>query len=63
MVSRILSALGIVVFFSSLVPAQQSACKADIPVGVIGINGDTFRGLAAEDFVGQIQKKPVAVKS
>src|ERR1051325_5849434 len=63
MVSRILTALGIVMFFPSLVPAQQSVCKVDIPVGVIGINGDTFRGLTAEDFVGQIQKKPVAVKN
>jgi hypothetical protein len=63
MVSRILTALGIVMFFPGLVPAQQSACKVDIPVGVIGINGDTFRGLTAEDFVGQIQKKPVAVKN
>lgn len=62
MVSRIFTALGMVMFFSSLVLAQQAACKADIPVGVIGINGDTFRGLAAEDFIGQIQKKPVAVK-
>jgi hypothetical protein len=29
---------------------------------VISLNGDAFRGLAAEDFVGHIQKKPVAVK-
>ena len=63
MVSRILTALGIVMFFPSLVPTQQSACKVDIPVGVIGTNGDSFRGLAAEDFVGQVQKKPVAVKN
>jgi len=63
MAYRILIALGVVIFFSSPVPAQQSACKgADIPVGVISLNGDTFRGLAAEDFVGQIQKKPVTVK-
>jgi hypothetical protein len=62
MVSRIL-ALSMVMFFSSFVLAQQSACKAaDIPVGVINVNGDSFRGLAAEDFVGHIQKKPVAVK-
>jgi hypothetical protein len=63
MVCRILTALSIVIFFSSLVFAQQSACKAaDIPIGVISINGDAFRGLAAEDFIGYIQKKPVAVK-
>lgn len=62
MMCRILSALSMLVFFSSLVFAQQSACKADIPVGVISLNGNAFRGLAAEDFVGHIQKKPVAVK-
>jgi len=63
MMSRILAALAIVAFFSSFVLAQQSACKAaDIPVGVIGSNGETFRGLAAEDFIGHVQKKPVAVK-
>ena len=64
MVSRILTTLVMVMLFASLVPAQQSACKAaDIPVGVISVNGDTFRGLAAEDFVGQVQKKPVTVKA
>lgn len=62
MVSRILS-FSMVMFASSFVFAQQSACKAaDIPVGVISLNGDAFRGLAAEDFIGHIQKKPVAVK-
>jgi hypothetical protein len=61
MMSRILS-FSMVMFFSTFV-FSQSACKAaDIPVGVIGVNGDTFRGLAAEDFIGHIQKKPVAVK-
>jgi hypothetical protein len=44
--------------------AQQSACKSsDVPVGVISVTGDVFRGLAAEDFVGRVQKKPVAVKA
>lgn len=63
MMSRILS-LMMVMFFSSFVLAQQSACKsADIPVGVISLNGDTFRGLAAEDFVGHVQKRPVTVKN
>jgi len=63
MAYRILTALGMLMFFFRTVPAQESACKAtDIPVGVISLNGDTFRGLAAEDFVGQIQKKPVTVR-
>src|SRR6266853_1851696 len=43
--------------------AQQAACKLEIQVGVISITGDVFRGLAAEDFTGNAQKKPVAVKS
>ena len=61
MMSRILS-FSMVMFFSTFV-FSQSACKAaDIPVGVISVNGDTFRGLVAEDFIGHIQKKPVAVK-
>jgi hypothetical protein len=64
MASRILSALCIIVGFSSLGLGQQSACKGtDVPVGVISQNGDVFRGLAAEDFIGRMQKKPVAVKA
>src|SRR5579884_425574 len=44
--------------------AQETACKArEIPVGVISLNGDAYRGLAAEDFVGHMQKKPVQVNS
>jgi hypothetical protein len=44
--------------------AQQSACKGvEIPVSVFSVSGDVFRGLAAEDFVGRTQKKPVGVKS
>src|SRR5262249_38778160 len=44
--------------------AQQAACKAvEIPVGVISVAGDVFRGLAAEDFVGHAQKKSLEVKS
>ena len=64
MPSRIFTALIVVVALSSLSLGQQSACKgADVPVGVINVNGNVFRGLAAEDFVGHLQKKPVAVKA
>jgi hypothetical protein len=64
MVTRILSALSVVLVVSSIGLAQQSACKAtDVPVGVISVSGNVFRGLAAEDFVGHVQKKPVAVKA
>ncbi|MGZ4829254.1 MAG: hypothetical protein ACXV5J_06655 [Candidatus Angelobacter sp.] len=64
MASRILTALSVVLVLSSPALGQQSACKAaDVPVGVISISGEVFRGLAAEDFVARMQKKPVAVKS
>jgi hypothetical protein len=63
MMSRIFTVLSMVIFFPGFVFAQQSACKAgDIPVGVINFNGEIFRGLAAEDFVGHVQKNPVAIK-
>src|SRR5215510_4875167 len=64
MASRILTVL--IVFVALSIPswAQQAACKAvEIPVGVISASGDVFRGLAAEDFVGRTQKKPVTVKT
>src|SRR6478672_8240827 len=61
---RILTALNVVFVLSSLALGQESACKAAaVPVGVISPNGDVFRGLAAEDFVGHVQKRPVAVKN
>ena len=64
MTSRIVTALGVVLVLAGLGISQQSACKAaDVPVGVIGVTGDVYRGLAAEDFVGRIQKKPVTVKA
>ena len=63
MLSRILTALGIAFLLHGMGLAQQSACKAsDVPVGVISISGNVFRGLAAEDFIGRIQKRPIAVK-
>jgi len=63
MVSRILTVFSVVFVLSSIGRAQQSACKADVPVGVISLSGTVFRGLAAEDFTGSVQKKPVAVKN
>lgn len=61
---RILTMLSAVLGLSSLCVAQQAACKAvEVPVGVISLSGDVFRGLAAEDFIGRMQKKPVTVKS
>jgi hypothetical protein len=64
MVPRILILLSIVVGFASLGRAQQAACTTlEVPVGVINMSGNVFRGLAAEDFIGRVQKKAVAVKA
>jgi hypothetical protein len=63
MPSCIFAALSVILAFCSLGLGQQTACKgAEIPIGVISASGDIFRGLAAEDFLGQLQKKPVSVK-
>jgi hypothetical protein len=44
--------------------AQQEACRGlEIPVGVINFGGESFRGLAAQDFLIHSQKGSVAVKS
>jgi hypothetical protein len=64
MVSRSLAALIVMLGICTTSRAQQGGCKVvELPVGVIAANGDVFRGLAAEDFVGRIQKKSVAVKA
>jgi hypothetical protein len=62
MFSRILTALSVVCVFSSNGLAQQSCKASDVPVGVISVSGNVYRGLAAQDFIGRVQKKPVAVK-
>src|SRR5262249_50268168 len=44
--------------------AQQDACRAlEIPVGVINFEGQSFRGLAPQDFLAKAQKGSVAIKS
>jgi hypothetical protein len=64
MVSRIFILMSIVVGFSSLGQAQQAACTTlEVPVGVINVSGNVFRGLAAEDFIGRVQKKAVGCQS
>jgi hypothetical protein len=64
MASRVLTILSVLVALSSLSFSQQAACKSvEIPVGVISASGNVFRGLAAEDFTGHLQKKPIAVKA
>jgi hypothetical protein len=56
--------LGILLAWAQAGAAQQGTCKAlEVPVGVINISGDVYRGLHAEDFSGRLQKKPLTVKS
>jgi hypothetical protein len=63
MASRIFTALSVVLGFAGMSFGQQAACKSvEVPVGVINVSGDVLRGLAAEDFIGRVQKKPVTVK-
>src|SRR5690349_16254536 len=63
MPSRILVALSLILGFSTMGLGQQGACNGvEVPIGVISASGDIFRGLAAEDFIGQLQKKRVSVK-
>lgn len=46
------------------VATAQEACQAyEIPVGVINFGGESFRGLAPQDFLAHAQKGSVAIKS
>jgi hypothetical protein len=64
MSTRVLFCLGVLLGSTQAGMAQQGACKPlEVPVGVISITGDVFRGLHAEDFAGRLQKKPLTVKS
>jgi hypothetical protein len=63
MMSRILTCIIIVVILSSACFSQESSCKSsDISISVINANGDVLRGVAAQDFVGIVHKKLVAIK-
>jgi hypothetical protein len=63
MLPRIFTLLSVILGLSILGLSQPTACKSfEVPIGVISASGDIFRGLAAEDFVGHLQKKPVTVK-
>ena len=64
MFTRLFTSLSVLVISLSCMGVAQQACKAvELPVGVISVTGDVFRGLAAEDFAAHIQKKPVSLKS
>lgn len=60
MAVRILSLLAILVTAAASGMAQQACSAVEVPVGVISASGDTFRGLAAEDFLAS---KGSSVKS
>src|ERR1051325_108087 len=64
MFTRFLTLLIILLVATSGSGVGQQACKTiELPVGVISVTGDVFRGLAPEDFDAHIQKKPVGLKS
>ena len=64
MASRILTALSVGLGLAGMSFGQQAACKTvEVPVGVINANGEVFRGLAPEDFIGRLQKRSVTVKA
>lgn len=64
MLRRTLVIVGMVWGMFSLASAQQESCKAmEIPVGVINSLGESFRGLAPQDFLARAQKGSVTVKS
>jgi hypothetical protein len=64
MLIRLLTSFGVLLIGLSGIGTAQEACKTEeLPVGVISVTGEIFRGLAAEDFSGHIQKKPVGLKS
>lgn len=60
MTSRILSILVMVLGLAAAGAAQQACSAVEVPVGVISAGGETFRGLAAQDFTAS---KGSAVKS
>jgi hypothetical protein len=60
MSARILSFLMLIVGFAGAATAQQACSAVEVPVGVINAGGETFRGLAARDFLAP---KGFAVKS
>lgn len=64
MTSRILALVMMLLGLVAAGAAQQAACSAfEVPVGVINSNGESFRGLAPQDFISHAQKGSVAVKS
>lgn len=64
MTSRILVCVCIFITLPSCSFSQQAVCKSSsVPVSVINNNGVLVRGIAAQDFVGSVQRKSVEIKS
>lgn len=63
MLNRLFALLTIFVVPACNLLAQQTCKPVDIPVGVMSVKADPFRGLAAEDFIAQLQRKQVSLKS
>ena len=64
MTSRIFVSASIFIMLSSYSFSQQAACKSSsVPVNVINNSGAVVRGIAAQDFAGFVQRKPVEIKS
>ena len=63
MLNRLFALLTVFVASACNLVAQQTCKSIEVPVGVISMTGESFRGLAAEDFVSQLHSKPVELKS
>jgi len=63
MLNRLFAFLAVFLVPACNLVAQQTCKAVDIPVGVMSVKGDSFRGLAPEDFVAQLQHRPVGLKS
>lgn len=64
MALHLLSSALMFLSFLSPASAQSEGCKSvEIPVGIVNGNGETFRGLGAEDFSGHAGKTVLPLKS
>jgi hypothetical protein len=42
---------------------QQSSCTTELQVGIDTVTGESYKGISAQDFIGQASKGKVAIKS
>jgi hypothetical protein len=55
--------LAAVMIFAGASFGQQSACRVDLPVGIIGTDGSLLDGLTAQDLSIQVHKKTLPIAS